>query len=49
MAESAGKPTLIPNEVDLKTIGFIAKDVELWASFQPLFDLILEKQPDILD
>jgi ribulose-5-phosphate 4-epimerase/fuculose-1-phosphate aldolase len=49
MAEAAGKPTLIPHEVALKTRGFIANDVALWASFQPLFDLILEKQPDILD
>jgi hypothetical protein len=40
---------LIPHEVALKTRGFIANDVALWASFQPLFDLILEKQPDILD
>ena len=40
MAEAAGKPTLIPHEVALKTRGFIANDVALWASFQPLFCLL---------
>ncbi len=49
MAEAAGKPTLIPHEVAIKTRGFIANDVALWASFQPLFDMIVNEQPDLLD
>ena len=49
MAEAAGKPTLIPHEVAIKTRGFIANDVALWASFQPLFDMIVSEQPDLLD
>ena len=49
MAEAAGKPTLIPHEVAIKTRGFIANDVALWASFQPLFDMIVSAQPDLLD
>ena len=49
MAEAAGKLTLIPHEVAIKTRGFIANDVALWASFQPLFDMIVSEQPDLLD
>ena len=49
MAEAAGEPTLIPHEVAIKTRGFIANDVALWASFQPLFDMIVSKEPDLLD
>jgi len=49
MAEAAGEPTLIPHEVAIKTRGFIANDVALWASFQPLFDMIVSAQPDLLD
>jgi ribulose-5-phosphate 4-epimerase/fuculose-1-phosphate aldolase len=49
MVEAAGNPTLIPHEVAIKTRGFIANDVALWASFQPLFDMIVSEQPDLLD
>ena len=49
MAEAAGEPTLIPHDVAIKTRGFIANDVALWASFQPLFDMIISAQPDLLD
>ena len=49
MAEAAGEPTLIPHDTAIKTRGFIANDVALWASFQPLFDMIVSEQPDLLD
>ena len=49
MAEAAGKPTLIPHEVAIKTRGFIANDVAAWASYQPAYDMIIKQSPDLLD
>ena len=49
MAEAAGTPELIPHETAIKTREFIANEVALWASYQPMFDMIVEKQPDLLD
>ena len=49
MADAAGKTTLIPHEIAIKTREFIANDLAAWASFQPLFDMITEKEPDLLD
>ena len=49
MAEAAGTPELIPHESAIKTREFIANEVALWASYQPMFDMIVEKQPDLLD
>ena len=43
------KTTLIPHETAIKTREFIANDLAAWASFQPLFDMISEKEPDLLD
>ena len=45
----AGKTTLIPHQTAIKTREFIANDLAAWASFQPLFDMISEKEPDLLD
>jgi len=33
----------------VKTRNFIANDVAAWASYQPAFDMILKKEPDLLD
>ncbi len=49
LAEAAGVPALIPHDMAVKTRNFIANEVALWASFQPLFDMMIEKEPDLLD
>ena len=49
MADAAGKTTLISHETAIKTREFIANDLAAWASFQPLFDMIAKKEPDLLD
>jgi ribulose-5-phosphate 4-epimerase/fuculose-1-phosphate aldolase len=49
MAEAAGEPIKIPHEVALKTRDYIASDHSLWYSFQPLYDFIVHKQPDLLE
>ena len=49
MAEAAGEPVIIPHETAVKTRSFIANDVAAWASFQPAYDMIIAKQPDLLD
>jgi ribulose-5-phosphate 4-epimerase/fuculose-1-phosphate aldolase len=49
MADAAGETTLIPHETAIKTREFIANDLAAWASFQPLFDMISQKEPDLLD
>ena len=49
MAEAAGKPTLIPHEIAVKTRDFIANELAAWASFQPLYDMITQKEPDLFE
>jgi ribulose-5-phosphate 4-epimerase/fuculose-1-phosphate aldolase len=49
LAEAAGNPITIPHEVALKTRDYIASDHSLWFSFQPLYDFIVARQPDLLD
>ncbi len=49
MAEAAGKPIIIPHDTAVKTRGYIANDVAAWASYQPAFDMIVKKEPDLLD
>ncbi|MDB9790400.1 class II aldolase/adducin family protein [Gammaproteobacteria bacterium] len=49
MADAAGAATLIPHETAIKTREFIANDFAAWASFQPLYDMIAEKEPDLFD
>jgi hypothetical protein len=44
----AGKPSHVPREVAIKTRDFIASDLAAWASFQPLFQFITHKHPDLL-
>ncbi len=47
LAEMAGKPSLVPHDVAIKTRDFIASDLAAWASFQPLFQFIMRKHPDL--
>ena len=49
LADAAGTTTLIPHETAIKTREFIANDFAAWASFQPLYDMISEKEPDLFD
>ena len=49
LAEAAGEPKIIPHEMAVKTRDYIASDHSLWYSFQPLYDFIVEEQPDLLD
>jgi len=49
MAEAAGKPTLISRDVALVTRETVGSPTAGWFSFQPLFDVIVDEQPDLLD
>ena len=49
MAEAAGKPSPIPHEMALHTAGQVGSTLAGWFSAQPLFDVILAEQPDLLD
>jgi ribulose-5-phosphate 4-epimerase/fuculose-1-phosphate aldolase len=49
MAEAAAEPIRIPHEVAIKTRDYIASDHSLWYSFQPLYDFIVARQPDLLE
>jgi hypothetical protein len=49
MAEAAGKPELIPHDAAVKAREFISNDIAAWASYQPAFDMIVKKEPDLLD
>ena len=49
LAEAVGQPTLIPHEIALKTQAFIANDYVAWGMFQPLYEFIIDKQPDLLN
>lgn len=49
LAEAAGVPTRIPHETALKTRDYLASDHSAWYSFQPLYDFIVDRQPDLLE
>jgi len=49
MAEAAGKPIAIPSEMARHTREQIGSSVAGWFSAQPLFDVIMQEQPDLLD
>ncbi|MCC5648104.1 class II aldolase/adducin family protein [Nostoc sp. CHAB 5824] len=49
MAEAAGKPILIDSENARKARHEIGSHHAGWFSFQPLYDLIVNQQPDLLD
>ena len=49
IAEAAGEPIIIPDETALHAKAQAGSDMVLWASFQPLYDLIYRISPDFLD
>ncbi len=49
LAEAAGKPVPIDPEQAEKTAGQVGLPLAGWLSFQPLYDWIVDKQPDLLD
>ena len=49
MAEAAGTPQLIPEDVARHTSKQVGSHLAGWFSAQPMFDVILAEQPDLLD
>ncbi len=49
MAEAAGTPKLINRDIALVTRETVGSPGAGWFSFQPLFDVIIDEQPDLLD
>ena len=49
MAESIGQMERIPDEVAKLTKNQVGTDMALWASYQPLYDLMLTKDPSFLN
>ena len=49
MAEAAGEPKLIEPEVAKHTFETVGSELAGWFSFQPLYDVITEEQPELLD
>ena len=49
MAEAAGEPKPISHEVALQTRETVGSPVAGWFSFQPLYDVIVAEQPELLD
>jgi ribulose-5-phosphate 4-epimerase/fuculose-1-phosphate aldolase len=49
MAEAAGTPKPIPHEMATHTAAQVGSTLAGWFSFQPLYDVIVAEQPDLLD
>lgn len=49
MAEAAGKPIVIPNDMATLTAGQVGTHIAGWFSFQPLYARITREQPDLFD
>jgi hypothetical protein len=49
MAEAAGKPILIKPECARLTQQQVGSHRMGWFSFQPLYDMIVRREPDLLD
>lgn len=49
LAEAAGTPKPIPHEMALHTAEQVGSTLAGWFSFQPLYDVIVAEQPDLLD
>jgi ribulose-5-phosphate 4-epimerase/fuculose-1-phosphate aldolase len=49
MAEAAGKPVIIPDDMAKLTSGQVGSHLAGWFSFQPLWDRITREQPDLFD
>mgnify|MGYP001823210937 CR=1 FL=1 len=48
LAQAAGEPQAIPHEVALHTRETVGSALAGWFSFQPLYDVITEEQPELL-
>jgi ribulose-5-phosphate 4-epimerase/fuculose-1-phosphate aldolase len=49
IAEAAGRPQPIPAHTARLTAGQVGSHIAGWFSFQPLYDRIVQEQPDLLD
>jgi ribulose-5-phosphate 4-epimerase/fuculose-1-phosphate aldolase len=49
LAEAAGTPRLIDHEVALHSRDTVGSSLAGWFSFQPLYDVIIAEQPELLD
>lgn len=49
LAEAAGTPVLIDPDMAERTAGQVGSHTAGWFSFQPLYDVIVAEQPDLLD
>ena len=49
LAEAAGAPKLIDPEVARQTRETVGSPLAGWFSFQPLYDVIVEEQPELLN
>ena len=49
LVEAAGTPKPIDHEVALQTRATVGTDLAGWFSFQPLYQVITEEQPELLD
>lgn len=49
LAEAAGTPNKISHDVALLTRETVGNTLAGWFSFQPLYDVIIEEQPELLD
>ena len=49
LAEAAGSPKLIDHDVALHTRETVGSPLAGWFSFQPLYDVIIAEQPELLD
>ncbi len=49
MAEAAGKPSPIPHDMAVHTARQVGSTLAGWFSAQPLFDVIMAEQPDLLN
>jgi len=49
LAEAAGEPDDIPDEVARTTAELVGSSLAMWFTFQPMYDEIVREQPDLLD
>jgi ribulose-5-phosphate 4-epimerase/fuculose-1-phosphate aldolase len=49
MAEAVGKPVIIADQHATQTHETVGSHLAGWFSFQPLYDVIVAEQPELLD
>jgi ribulose-5-phosphate 4-epimerase/fuculose-1-phosphate aldolase len=49
LAEAAGTPVIIPDEMARKTYAQVGSPIACYYSFQPLWDMITREQPDFFE